>query len=150
MTRTKVTACTIEYERTPRGDEIPRRGQCGGKGNLPRCELCPASPNYWRNTPEPTVVKFEIPDLDTSGWTEDKTPLITQEKGPALIGGVYGAVWIATRKCVICHIYTTWISPKGTRCHPSCAKNYLRDKARSKAEEAARRTTEPASQTDPA
>jgi hypothetical protein len=96
---------------------------CQGTGNLNACQLCPNSPTYWRNQPAPPPPP-PTPAIwvDLDGWTDDRTP--HDDADP----------YAADRmRCSICRIPTTWISPKGKRCHPSCATMYLR------------RTTTPAS-----
>lgn len=131
---------------------------CTEAGNMLACQLCPLSPTYWRNEPHHLAHQTapgthdpncpacnpdpwdgrqdpEPPDIDETGWHQDKTPL-PEERG----------LWpriLEDMRCVLCHIPTPWVSPKGSRCHPSCARTWLR------ARERARRTTEPASPTAP-
>jgi hypothetical protein len=90
---------------------------CTVNGDKPFCKLCPKSPTYWRNTAAPAArnpwdgrPKHPQPELDMTGWHDDR------------VGN--------TLPCILCDVHTTWISPKGTRCHPSCARNHLREQAR--------------------
>jgi len=135
--------CRTTYLETERGDLIPQGFQCDSAGDLPCCQLCRRSPTYWRDTPTPAPVPFVIPDLDMTGWIEDRTPLVKDQKDP---GYVLPAYLIEDMRCVLCPLPTTWTSPKGTRCHPSCAQMYLRTKARQEAL-AAHGMTTPASPT---
>ncbi len=108
-------------------DEVRVRQICSETGNMPACQLCPRSPTYWRRTATPSAAergtdpwgntpKIPAPELDMTGWVDDRSNPIT----PNIIDSL---------RCVLCRVPTTWISPKGTRCHPSCARMYLRQRA---------------------
>ena len=95
------------------------RRVCSETGNLPACALCPRSPTYWQNTATPKVADpwngdtgTPAREVDMTGWRDDRTP-----------------VDLAVMLCVLCDIPTTWITPKGKRCHPSCATMWARTHA---------------------
>lgn len=108
---------------------IGTRKVCTSDGDMLACQLCPNSPGYWRNTTAPAAADpwdgrpaFEVPDIDETGWRDDRTPLPEDRRDWPRI--------LESMRCVICRIPTPWISPKGTRCHPSCARKWLRERAR--------------------
>ncbi len=112
---------------------------CDNAGNLPSCALCPNSPTYWRNTAAPDVAdpwngtqNPPQPDVDMTGWVQDREPRDATRPG-----------YVDHLRCVICRVPTTWISPKGKRCHPSCARTYLRIRAQQRPP-AAPRSAQPA------
>lgn len=102
------------------------RRECTQDGGLPACQLCPASPTYWRHTAAPAVADpwngrptQPLPELDMTGWREDLTP----PPDPITPGHV------DSLRCTLCGMTTIWISPKGARCHPSCATMWAREHA---------------------
>lgn len=102
---------------------------CDAAGDMPACALCRVSPNYWRDTHAPAVAdpydntpKIPVPDLDMTGWRDDREPPPADQHDRIR--------YLAAIRCVLCNLPTTWISPKGTRCHPSCATMWARQHAR--------------------
>jgi hypothetical protein len=106
---------------------------CNAEGNMPACALCPRSPTY---AIEPHHIAHQTPPgvhdphcpACRNVWNGDPPPTMVNLTG-----------WVDERgghatPCTLCRLPTTWISPKGTRCHPSCATTHLR-----------RRTTPPVS-----
>jgi hypothetical protein len=94
---------------------------CTSSGDMPACRLCPSSPTYWRNdhrpasdTPWDGQSAEAAATLDLTGWRDNRTDTATAEQ----------------TRCTMCGLPTTWTSPKGTRCHPSCAQQWQREHAR--------------------
>lgn len=110
MTCRLPTSATADQPATPK--------LCDGSGSMPACQLCPKSPTYWQRTTTSTAYanpwdgrpKTPEPELDMTGWHDERVS--------------------NTLPCILCNVHTTWISPKGVRCHLSCARNHIRAQAR--------------------
>jgi hypothetical protein len=102
---------TCHFQPGPGGGKV-----CTGAGNMTACQLCTRSQTYWRNTttaacdPWNGIPKQPVPELDMTGWRDNRTD--------------------NAEACALCGVTTTWITPGGKRCHPSCATLSIRERAR--------------------
>lgn len=96
---------------------------CGTDGDRPFCQLCPASPNYWRNAP----VRVADPAADTDQGT------LAEAASPADVWkgtinskeeGWYAVSAHQAAPCVLCLKDTTMRSPSNKPCHKVCAERW--------------------------
>jgi hypothetical protein len=105
-------------------DAVAWRTVCEETGDMLQCQLCPASPTYWRNQPP----------------SED-APLPASEPAARLEWGLSwgvaadvrgGALWRGTQRCVRCGKPTITTSPPseryphGRHIHKLCAELWMR------------------------
>jgi hypothetical protein len=96
---------------------------CEQTGNLPKCQLCPRSPTYWRDQPAaPAPVAAETPRAITPWGTVLNWGMGAQTHGRGLDHG--------DRPCSICDQPSITISPPskkhpfGVSAHKVCAEQW--------------------------
>ncbi len=97
---------------------------CGGDGDRPFCQLCPASPNYWRNTQPAQVADPATPDGGDTP-TEAVSPAdVWAGTISSKTDGWYAVGAHQAAPCVLCLKGTTMRSPADKPCHKTCAERW--------------------------